>query len=617
MDGEPVAKLSIAPRSRDDARIAAHLDTFARRVEATPPGMCPLAVQLTMLQASGAQTCGKCVPCRDGIPQLAAMLKRVVDCDADEGVLEGLRALAEMIRDTSDCAIGYEAARSVLEGLDTFADEYASHVHVRVCQAGVGQTVPCETLCPAHVDVPAYIALTAAGDYAGAVNMVRKDNPFPTACAFVCEHPCETRCRRTLIDAPINIRGIKKFAVDQMPADQVAPPPRSVDTARTVAVIGGGPSGLTCAYFLALMGHRVTVFEARERLGGMMRYGIPAYRFPRERLDEDIRGIMQAGTITVRCGVEVDAETLRDIAGTFHAVYVAVGAQAGKGLSLPGAQAEGVLSAVDLLGAVGDGAQPDFSGKRVVVVGGGNVAMDCARTAVRAGAEEVSVVYRRRKEDMTALPAEVESAVAEGVELVVLQAPVGIEVDGEGRCTALATQPQMIGAVRAGRPAPVAADKPQERIAADIVLIAVGQGIETEPFEEFGMETVRGCFDADEGLAAAGYDNVFVGGDCQTGPATVIRAIAAGKVAARNIDAYLGCSHKLACEASAPPAPPNDRTPKGRVELVERPARERKRDFSDVEVGMSREEVEQECGRCLRCDVFGCGSTEGGREQYA
>ena len=243
--------------------------------------------------------------------------------------------------------------------------------------------------------------------------------------------------------------------------------------------------------------------------------------------------------------------------------------------------------------------------------------MDCARTAVRAGAEEVSVVYRRRKEDMTALPAEVESAVAEGVELVVLQAPVGIEVDGEGRCTALATQPQMIGAVRAGRPAPVAADKPQERIAADIVLIAVGQGIETEPFEEFGMETVRGCFDADEGLAAAGYDNVFVGGDCQTGPATVIRAIAAGKVAARNIDAYLGCSHKLACEASAPQAPPNDRTPKGRVELVERPARERKRDFQDVECGMSREEVEQECGRCLRCDVFGCGSTEEGREQYA
>ncbi|EGC88934.1 FAD-dependent oxidoreductase [Eggerthella lenta] len=612
-----MAKLSIAPRSRDDARIAAHLDTFARRVEATPPGMCPLAVQLTMLQASGAQTCGKCVPCRDGIPQLAAMLKRVVDCDADEGVLEGLRALAEMIRDTSDCAIGYEAARSVLEGLDTFADEYASHVHVRVCQAGVGQTVPCETLCPAHVDVPAYIALTAAGDYAGAVNMVRKDNPFPTACAFVCEHPCETRCRRTLIDAPINIRGIKKFAVDQMPADQVAPPPRSVDTARTVAVIGGGPSGLTCAYFLALMGHRVTVFEERAQLGGMLRYGIPAYRFPRERLDEDIRGILNAGTITARCGEAVGAHEMAEIADTYHAVYVSIGAQTGKSLRIDGVDAEGVVSAVDLLGAIGDGDYPDFTGKRVVVVGGGNVAMDCARTSVRAGADEVSVVYRRRKDDMTALPAEVESAIAEGVEMIVLEAPASIEVDERGHCTALITQPQMIGPVRGGRPAPMAADKPTRRIEADIILIAVGQDVVSGPFEEFGMSTTWGCFNADDHLAAEGYDHVFVGGDCQTGPSTVIRAIGAGKVAARNIDEFLGYHHKLPCDIDVPEPLQNDRTPKGRVEITERPARERRLDFDGVENGMSREEVVQECGRCLRCDRFGCGVMEGGRHQYA
>ena len=617
MDGGPVAKLSIAPRSRDDARIAAHLDTFARRVEATPPGMCPLAVQLTMLQASGAQTCGKCVPCRDGIPQLAAMLKRVVDCDADEGVLEGLRALAEMIRDTSDCAIGYEAARSVLEGLDTFADEYASHLRDRSCQEGVGQTVPCETLCPAHVDVPAYIALTAAGDYAGAVNMVRKDNPFPTACAFVCEHPCETRCRRTLIDAPINIRGIKKFAVDQMPADQVAPPPRSVDTARTVAVIGGGPSGLTCAYFLALMGHRVTVFEERAQLGGMLRYGIPAYRFPRERLDEDIRGILNAGTITARCGEAVGAHEMAEIADTYHAVYVSIGAQTGKSLRIDGVDAEGVVSAVDLLGAIGDGDYPDFTGKRVVVVGGGNVAMDCARTSVRAGADEVSVVYRRRKDDMTALPAEVESAIAEGVEMIVLEAPVSIEADERGHCTALITQPQMIGPVRGGRPAPVAADKPTRRIEADVILIAVGQNVVSGPFEEFGLQTTWGCFNADEHLAAEGHDHVFVGGDCQTGPSTVIRAIGAGKVAARNIDEFLGYHHKLPCDIEVPEPLPNDRTSKGRVEITERPARERRLDFDGVENGMSREEVVQECGRCLRCDRFGCGVMEGGRHQYA
>lgn len=612
-----MTRLSISPRAQDDARIAGYLDMFERRVEAMPPGTCPLAVQLSALRASEAQTCGKCVPCRDGLPRMAALLEHVLAGEADEETLRSLRMLAEMVRDAADCAIGYEAARIVLEGMDSCADEYRSHVETGSCQAGVGQTVPCETLCPAHVDVPAYIALVSEGDYAGAVAMVRRDNPFPTACAFVCEHPCEKRCRRTLVDAPLNIRGIKKYAVDQVSADRVPTPPHGVDTARSVAVVGGGPSGLTCAYFLALMGHRVTVFEAREQLGGMLRYGIPAYRFPRERLDEDIRGILSAGTVTAQCGRRVGAEEMRELADTYDAVYVAIGAQVGKTLRVDNVDAAGVLSAVDLLGRIGDGDYPDFTGKKVAVIGGGNVAMDCARTSVRAGASEVSVVYRRRKEDMTALAAEIESAIAEGIEMVVLESPVAIESDDEGRCVGLVTQPQMIGAVRGGRPAPVAADKPLSRIDADVVLIAVGQDIDAGPFEEVGMKTTWGCFNADEHLNAEGVDGVFVGGDCQTGPSTVIKAIAAGRVAARNIDEHLGYHHKISCEVSAPAPRANDRTPRGRVEMVERPARSRKHDYLDVEVGMSRQEVEQECGRCLRCDHFGCGVLEGGRERYA
>lgn len=609
--------LSSASQAQSDPLVASRIERFGRRIQATPPGMCPLAFQLSHLQVSASQTCGKCVPCRDGLPQLVGLLKRVVDGDADKQTVDSLRALAEMIRDTSDCAIGYVAAADVLEGLEVFADEYASHVESHVCRGDVGQTVPCETACPAHVDIPAYLALTEAGDYADAVNTVRKDNPFPTACAFVCEHPCEQRCRRTLIDAPLNIRGIKRYAVDQVAADKVSTPPRSVDTARTVAVIGGGPSGLTCAYFLALMGHRVTVFEARSQLGGMLRYGIPAYRFPRERLDEDIRGILSAGTITARCDCPIDQHTMEEIIDTYHAVYVAIGAQTGKTLRIDNVDVKGVMSAVDLLGDIGDGIYPDFTGKRVVVVGGGNVAMDCARTAVRAHADEVSVVYRRRKDDMTALAAEVESAIAEGVEMIVLETPVSIEVDDAGHCAALITQPQMIGPVRGGRPAPVAADKPQTRIEADVVLIAVGQDVISQPFEACGMETTWGCFNADEHLSAEGPANVFVGGDCQTGPSTAIKAIGAGKVAARTIDEFLGYNHKIAFEVAVPDAKPNDRTPKGRVELVERPARVRKHDFMDVEIGMSREEVVQECGRCLRCDHFGCGVLEGGRQQYA
>ena len=611
-----MGKLSVAPKSAYDARIADVLEPYMRRVEAMPPGTCPIAVQVNLLEAGGAQTCGKCVPCRDGIPQLAALMRRVLNCEADESVLEEISQLAALIRDTSDCAIGYEAGRLVCEGLKTFADEYESHVRAGACAEGVGQTVPCETMCPAHVNVPAYIALVQQGDCAGAIKMIRKDNPWPTACALICEHPCEARCRRTLIDAPLNIRGVKKYAVDNVPADKVPVPPRMPDSGRKVAVIGGGPSGMTCAYFLSLMGHAVTVFEGRKKLGGMMRYGIPAYRFPRERIDEDIRAILSVGGIEVKYEHKVDTAEMKQIAEEYDAVYLAIGAQGGKSLKLDGADAEGVMSAVQLLGRIGDDDYPDFTGKKVIVIGGGNVAMDCARTSVRAGAAEVTVAYRRRIEDMTALHEEIEGAMAEGVEMMCLQAPVRIEKDEAGKVSGLVCQPQYISAVKRGRPAPAAANKPEIRLDADVILIAVGQDIESAPFEEYGMKAERTCFVADEYLQAEGFENIFVGGDCQTGPKSAIMAIGAGKVAARNIDEYLGFHHKLDPGVEAPEPRVNVREAFGRVNVGERPARERGKDFNHIELPISEEEIMQECGRCLRCDVYGCGALEGGRIQY-
>ncbi len=608
-------RLSIEARAVHDGRLRSFLDRFERRVAATPPGTCPVAVAATLLEASAAQTCGKCVPCRDGLPQAAALLRRVLACRADEADLARLRTLAELARDGADCAIGWEAGDAVLAALDEFADEFASHVERRRCTDAVGQSVPCETDCPAHVNVPGYLALASAGDCAGAVALIRKDNPFPTACAFVCEHPCETRCRRQLVDAPLNIRGIKRYAVDGAAADRVPVPAALPPTGRRIAVVGAGPSGLTCAYFAALMGHEVHVFEGRTQLGGMMRFGIPAYRFPRERLDEDIAAILRAGDITVHAGEPVGAAALERLAADFDALYVAIGAHGAKTLRLEHEDAVGIFSAVELLGAVGEGEVPDFTGKRVVVVGGGNVAMDCARTAVRCGGE-VTVVYRRRVADMTALPAEVEAALAEGVEMLALQAPVGLEIGTDGAVRGLVVQPQMVGPVRGGRPAPVPAAKPEAVIPADVVLVAIGQDVVSDPFEAFGMAADRGRFTADNFLTAEGFSNVFAGGDCQTGPATVIRAIAAGKVAARNIDAYLGYHHTLDCGVEAPPAAPNRRVPTGRVDVPERPARERARDFAACEEAMTEEEAAQECGRCLRCDVFGCGSMEGGRIQY-
>lgn len=609
-----MSKLSIAPSSHADSTIADYLERFGQRVEATPPGMCPVSVQLSLLQAGGAQTCGKCVPCRDGIPQLAKLLEKVRDCKADADTLDEIRELATLVRDGSDCAVGYQAGAAVLDGLETFADEFESHVSLNQCLDDVSQKVPCEALCPAHVDIPGYIALVGEGRYAEAVQLIRRDNPFPTMCALVCEHPCEARCRRQLIDAPVNIRGIKGYAVDQAPADTVPVPKRLPDTGKHVAVVGAGPSGLTCAYYLALMGHKVTVFEARSKMGGMTRYGIPAYRFPRELLDRDLRAVLSVGNIEVKLNTKLSKEDEPKIIAEHDAVYVAVGAQIGKKLRLDGIDAEGVMSAVDLLGMIGDEEYPDFTGKKVAVIGGGNVAMDCCRTAVRLGASEVTCVYRRRIEDMTALYSEIESAMQEGVEMMTLQAPVRIEADENGRCAALITQPQYISAVKRGRPAPVAASKPEQRVEADIVLVAVGQDIMST---RIGMPvSSRKPYKADEFLKAEGFENVFVGGDCQTGPATVIRAIGAGKVAARNIDEFLGFDHELDCGVCAPEAKPNDRTSYGRVNIAERPARERKKDFLGVEIGMSEEEAKQECGRCLRCDHFGCGVLPTGRYQY-
>lgn len=606
-----MGRLTVETAGRADERTGEFVEAFARRVEAMPPGQCPVGMVLGQLQASAAQTCGKCTPCAQGMPKIEALLGDVAAFRATAATVDEIRAAATLLRDTADCAVGWQVGAMVLAGLDAFADEFASHVEAGMCAPGTRQTVPCVTLCPAHVNVPAYIALAEEGRLAEAVKMIRKDNPFPTACALVCEHPCEERCRRTMVDAPVNIRGIKKYIVDTVAADSVETPAPLPATGKRVAVVGAGPSGLTCAYFLALMGHEVVVYEARKKLGGMMRYGIPAYRFPRERLDEDIRAILGAGSIEVKTECAVDAAEMAKLAGWYDAVYVAIGAQGGKTLALEGADAEGVMSAVDLLGVVGDGEHPDFTGKKVVVIGGGNVAMDCARTSVRLGAESVTVAYRRRLEDMTALPAEVESAIAEGVEMMCLQAPERIEVDAEGRVTALVCQPQRIGAVKRGRPAPVAADKPELRLEADIVLIAVGQAIESAPFEEYGMEADRTYFVADQYLRAMGQEGVFVGGDCQWGPKTVIMAIAAGKTAAANIDHELGFHHELDCGAAVPPARPNDRTAYGRVQVAERPACERKHDFEGVEVPMTDEEAAQECRRCLRCDVYGIGALTG------
>lgn len=608
-----MSRLDIMTPSRSQTVIDGLYRDVERRIASSPPGLCPVDLALSFLRLCHAQTCGKCVPCRIGLGQLATLLEQVLNGEATMETLSIIERTARVIYNSADCAIGRDAARLVSDGLAGFRDDYEEHILHHRCLGGMQNPVPCVALCPAGVDIPGYVALVKNRRYADAVKLIRKDNPFPSACAYICEHPCEARCRRRMIDDAINIRGLKRYAVDH--AGDVPNPQNAQPTGKTVAVIGGGPGGLSAAYYLSLMGHRVTVFEQRSKLGGMLRYGIPSYRFPREILDKEIESILSTG-IEVKTGITVGSDVSFDeLKNKYDALYIAIGAHTDKKTGIEGENSEGVMSAVEMLRAIGDDSLPDFTGKEIVVIGGGNVAMDVCRSSVRLGARKVSCVYRRRQADMTALPEEVEGAIAEGVELVTLAAPVRIEADKNGRATALWAQPQIIGTIdAAGRPRPEKAARDEIRIPADIIIVAIGQGIETHGFEQSKISIKRGTFIAEASGQIDNMDGVFAGGDCVTGPATVIRAIAAGKVAAANIDEYLGFHHEISVDVVVPDPQLSSNPPHGRINTTERQACERKNDFTCIECGMTDEEANAESSRCLRCDHFGYGIFRGGRK---
>lgn len=594
--------------------INSFLNTFQRRVIANPPGVCCISTHIAYLRTARSQTCGKCVPCAKGLEQLENMLQQIHDGTADMDLYVDMLWLAQTIRDTADCAIGYEAAYMVLANIKNFKDEYLYHINHHKCQSSVSVKVPCMYNCPANVNIPGYIALIRDERYADAINLIREDNPFPTACAFVCERPCEMQCRRTLIDAEINIRGLKKFAVDQIHADQIPVPPRNVHTGKKIAVVGGGPSGLTCAYFLARMGHSVVVFEAKEKLGGMLRYGIPGYRLPKDRLDEDIRGILAVGGIEVRLNVNIGRDvTTEELERDFDAVYLSIGAQKGRVIPIKNHDNPNVASAVEMLDQIGHGNLPDFTGKNVVVIGGGNVAMDCARSAVRCHAASVTLAVREPQVDMTALPSEIQGAIEEGVELMTMFAPSEIRTDEKGNVVGLLTKPQITSFYDANTGIPMVrdADKEPHEIPCDVIFMAIGQAVDSGGFDAY-EKTRRGTFVADPTTALKDHPGIFAGGDCVSGPATAIMAIGAGKIAAINIDAYLGYHHHYRTEIPIPDSQGNMRHHMGRVNLTEKSARERKKSFCPVENSMSKEEAMQECGKCLRCDIFGSGTMKGG-----
>ena len=583
-----------------------------RRIESSPPGLCPVDMSRAFLELCHAQTCGKCVPCRIGLGQLNHFIKDVLDGNATMETLDTMEATALSIMESADCAIGYEAAHMVYKGLVGYRDDYIEHIRHGRCTCTYSQPVPCVALCPAHVDIPGYIALVGEGRYADAVRLIRKDNPFPTTCGFICEHPCELRCRRNMVDDSVNIRGLKRVAADF--AGEVEPPKCAPSTGKKIAVLGGGPGGLSAAYYLQLMGHQTTVYEMLPKLGGMLRYGIPNYRLPKERLEDDVNAILKTG-VQVEYGKKIGQDiTIQDLREQYDAVLITIGASTDKKLGLEGEDSEGVMSAVQFLRNIGKNIITDLTGKEVAVIGGGNVSMDAVRTAKRLGAKKVSIVYRRRMADMTALPGEINGAVAEGIELQTLKAPATIDVDENNHVKGIYVTPQMVSTIKNGRASVRPTGEDDIYIPCDVLVVAIGQNIETAHFEAAGIPVSRGKILTTSTGAVEDMPDVYAGGDCSSGPATVIKAIAAAKVVAANIDEYLGFRHEISCDVEIPEAKLEDKIPCGRIDLTEREACERVCDFDAVENCMTENEARQEAGRCLRCDHFGYGIFKGGRE---
>lgn len=607
-----MTRMELHTKSNSQQIVEELYEDLSRRISSGAASACPVDTTRAFIEMCHSQTCGKCIPCRAGLLQLKHLLSDVLKGNADLSHLDLIEETAKSIFDSADCAIGYEAAEMVYKSIKYCRDDYEEHILNGRCTCLTSQPVPCVSLCPANVDIPGYTALVKEERYEDAIRLIRKDNPLPTTCAYICEHPCEDRCRRSMVDDAVNIRAIKRVAVDF--AGKIDPPQNSKSTGKKIAIIGGGPAGLSSAYYLQLMGHQTTIFEMLPELGGMLRYGIPNYRLPKNRLDDDIEAILKTGVkveFNKKIGKDID---FNDLSKDYDATLITIGASTDKKLGIAGEENKDVVSAVNFLREVGLGKVDRLDGKKVVVIGGGNVSMDAVRTSVRLGADKVYCVYRRRISDMTALAAEIEGALAEGVELITLKAPERLEIDN-GNLKGIWLKPQMISDIRNGRASVKDSGEEEIFIECDKIIVAIGQNIETSHYEKAGIPVSKGKIFSLPNGGFDGIPNIFSGGDCASGPATVIKAIAAGKVLAANIDEYLGYHHEISADVEIPSADNEYRRPRGRCELHEREANERKFDFEEIEKCLNKNEAIQEAGRCLRCDHYGFGIFKGGREK--
>ena len=558
------------------------------------------------------ESCGKCVACRVGTKRMLEILERITCGEGQEGDIELLEELGSVIKDSAMCGLGQTAPNPVLSTIKYFRDEYEEHIQKKYCRAGVCSDLfisPCENSCPANVNIPGYLSLITAGRFIDAYNLVRQENPLPAICGRICTHPCERRCRRGTVDEAVAICDLKRFVSDYAMKHEETYFHDIIcaKNGQRVAIIGAGASGLTCGYYLARTGYEVDIYERESVAGGVLAYGIPEYRLPSDILQHEVNNIRRSG-VNIILNTEVGKDIgFKELRAMYDAIYVATGTQIPQKVNVPGEDLKGVLPGINFLKDVKLYNSVDLTDHVVAVIGGGNTAIDSARTALRLGAKKVMILYRRTRDMMPAYDIEIEEALHEGIELHELVSPVRFIAGKHGHVAKIECVRRRLGNFdNKGRRNTSHIEGSNFIIDVDTVITAVSQysDLPFVPKEDIGV-TPWGTFIVDSETQMTTMPGVFAGGDVARGPDEVIRAIADGKNAARSIDLYLNGSGILnkGEKIDIPEIIDQDEiVSHDRFPMEMLPLEQRVNSFDEVVLGYHKLNAIAEAMRCLHCD---------------
>ncbi len=576
---------------------------------------CMVDVARYFIEFTHSESCGKCIPCRVGLNKCLRILNRVTDGAGTAHHLELLDELSHYIRECSLCGLGQTAPNPVLTTLRHFRNEFEDHIVSRRCQAGVCEELalsPCENSCPLHMNIPRFLQLYKEHRLEDAFEAVILDNPLPSSTGRVCQHPCDSRCRRQTIDESVNMREVHRFIADSIYASdryeamvQRILSRRMSPTGRKIAIVGAGPAGLTAAFYLALLGHDITVYDSKAEAGGMLRFALPEYRLPKTTLRREIETIERLGVkfvFNTRVGFDLPLNELDD---NFDSTFLSIGTWKESWVYQPGTELNGVYPALIFLEAAARGQDVPI-GRKVSIIGGGNAAIDSARTALRKGAE-VTVFYRRERKDMPAIEEETRAARDEGAKFVFLTAPHRVIGDAKGNVKSIEIVKTRLGEYDAsGRRRPILTEQIQ-RFDCDSVIFAVGETVDLDFARASGLSLKEaGTIDVNRFTLETSRPRFYAGGDVVTGASNVSNAMAYGKQAAQKIDLQLTETDrwsKLFRQIAYDQIPPEEPSPNHRHSGHPLAPGVRVRSQAEVVEGLTHEEAMDEASRCLRCDV--------------